>query len=110
MPRYDQERMINLVFQLRKSAERLQFLSGLDKDAFTQDPDKLASTKYHLIVAIEACIDICNHIISRNGYRAPEDYADTFSIMAERTRLDDFRTFLSSISDFLQWKELEHNY
>lgn len=143
MPHYDKERMIKLLFQLRKSVERLQFLSDLDKTAFTQDPDKLASAKYHFIVAIEACIDVCNHIISRNGYRAPEDYADTFSIMAEvkaidrgfsdelrkmakfrnrlvhiywevddeqvheilRTRLDDFRTFLSSISNFLQWKE-----
>ena len=24
-----------------------------------------------------------NHIIARNGYRVPEDYGDTFSVMAE---------------------------
>ncbi len=147
MPRYDQERMVKLVYQLRNSVERLQFLSRLDKTAFTQDPDRLASTKYHFIVAIEACIDICNHIISLNGYRAPEDYADTFAIMAEvkaldqsfsdelkkmakfrnrlvhiywevddeqvyeilRTRLNDFKTFLKSMSAFLGWEDLQYH-
>ncbi|MCF8063573.1 MAG: DUF86 domain-containing protein, partial [Deltaproteobacteria bacterium] len=83
MPRYDQERMIRLVFQLRNSTERLRRLSELDQTAFTRDPDKTGSAKYHFIVAIEACIDICNHVISRNGYRAPEDYADTFAVMGE---------------------------
>jgi len=29
-------------------------------------------------------IDICNHIIAKNGYRVPEDYADTFRVLAER--------------------------
>jgi len=36
-----------------------------------------------LSLAIESSIDMCNHIISRNGYRVPEDYADTFRVMAE---------------------------
>jgi len=26
---------------------------------------------------------MCNHVISRNGYRVPEDYADTFKVMEE---------------------------
>lgn len=88
MPRYDQERMIRLVFQLRNSTERLRRLSELDQTAFTRDPDKTGSAKYHFIVAIEACIDICNHVISRNGYRAPEDYADTFAVMGEVEAFD----------------------
>ena len=47
------------------------------------DPHKVASAKYNFIVAIKAIIDICNHLISRNGYRVPEDYADTFRVLAE---------------------------
>jgi uncharacterized protein YutE (UPF0331/DUF86 family) len=88
MPRYDQERMVKLVFELRKSVERLRSLSELDQNGLTRDPDKMGSAKYHFIVAIEACIDICNHIISRNGYRAPEDYADTFTVMEEAGAID----------------------
>lgn len=34
-------------------------------------------------MAIEICIDICTHLISRNGYRVPEDYGDTFKVMSE---------------------------
>lgn len=88
MPHYDQERVMKLIVQLRKSVERLRSLSELDQSNFTQDPDKLGSAKYHFIVAIEACIDICNHIISRNGYRAPDDYSDTFTVMEEVTAID----------------------
>jgi uncharacterized protein YutE (UPF0331/DUF86 family) len=88
MPRFDQERMIKLVVQLRQSVERLRSLSKVDQASFTQDPDKLGSAKYHFIVAIEACIDICNHVISKNGFRAPEDYSDIFAVMEEVKALD----------------------
>lgn len=60
----------------------------MSQDEFTGDPDKVGSAKYHLIVAIEICIDICTHLISRNGYRMPEDYADTFKVMSEVGALD----------------------
>ncbi|MGD8389767.1 MAG: DUF86 domain-containing protein [Desulfobacteraceae bacterium] len=80
--------MIKLVVQLRQSVERLRSLSKVDQASFTQDPDKLGSAKYHFIVAIEACIDICNHVISKNGFRAPEDYSDIFAVMEEVKALD----------------------
>ena len=47
------------------------------------DSHKIASAKYNFIIAIEAAIDMGNHIISQNGFRAPEDYADTFSVLGE---------------------------
>jgi uncharacterized protein YutE (UPF0331/DUF86 family) len=31
---------------------------------------------------------MCSHIISRNGYRAPEDYGDTFAVMEEVGAVD----------------------
>ena len=83
MPRYDQERVVRLVSELRKALDRLRKLSKLKAIDFTGDPDKVGSAKYHFIVAIESCIDLCNHIIAQNGYRVPEDYGDTFTVMAE---------------------------
>ncbi len=44
---------------------------------------KKASAKYFLIVSIEAAIEMCNHLISRNRFRIPESYADTFNVMAD---------------------------
>jgi uncharacterized protein YutE (UPF0331/DUF86 family) len=88
MPLFDQEKMSKLVSELRKSVDRLRATEGLPQDEFLDDPDKIGSAKYHFIVAIEACIDMCNHVISRNGYRIPEDYADTFQVMGEVGALD----------------------
>lgn len=83
MPLFDPNKMTRLVSELRKNVVRLKILAGFSPKAFLADPDKMGSAKYSFIVAIECCIDMCNHIISKNGYRVPEDYADTFNIMAE---------------------------
>jgi uncharacterized protein YutE (UPF0331/DUF86 family) len=65
------------------------------------DPDKIGSTKYHFIVSIESAIDISNHIISQNGYRTPEDYADTFQVLAEKSAFDNrFASTLKEMSKF----------
>ncbi len=88
MPLYDQEKIVKLVSEYRKSASRLQKLKELGQNKFLSDPDKIASAKYHFIVAIESSIDMCNHIISRNGYRVPEDYGDTFKVMSEEGAFD----------------------
>jgi len=83
MPQFDQEKMVKLVSELRRSVIRLESIANLSLEEFQNDPDKIGSSKYHFIVAIEACIDMCNHVISRNGFRVPEDYADTFRVMSE---------------------------
>ena len=88
MPVYDQEKMVKLVSEYRKSVSRLQKLKELGKNKFLSDPDKIASAKYHFIVVIESSIDMCNHIISRNAYRVPEDYGDTFRVMREEGAFD----------------------
>ncbi len=136
MLQFDQDKITRLVSELKSSVQRLKALSDLSQKDFTEDPDKIGSAKYHFIVAIESCIDICNHLIARNGYRVPEDYGDTFTVLAEqgiiekefsielrnmakfrnrlvhlywevdnmmlheilRTRLDDFKIFLDSLS------------
>lgn len=88
MPLFDQEKMVKLTSELRKSVQRLSALGKLSQAQFTADPDKIGSAKYHFIVAIEICIDMCSHIISRNGYRVPEDYGDTFKVMSEAGAFD----------------------
>jgi uncharacterized protein YutE (UPF0331/DUF86 family) len=142
MPQFDHETMVKLVSELRKNVARLQDLSRITEAEFLKDPDKIGSAKYHFIVAIESCIDMCNHVISRNGFRAPEDYGDTFRVMNEegaieqnfsdelvnmakfrnrlvhiylevenkqvyeilQDRLNDFKKFIDSISNFLGWQ------
>jgi uncharacterized protein YutE (UPF0331/DUF86 family) len=88
MPQFDREKMVTLVAEFRKSTLQLQKLKEFGREGFLKDPDKIGSAKYQFIVAIESSIDMCNHIISRNGYRVPEDYGDTFKVMAEEGAFD----------------------
>lgn len=67
---------------------RLEDLRRLPEKEFLADPHKIGSTKYNLIVAIEGAVDLCNHVIAKNGLRTPEDYADTFRVMEEKGAFD----------------------
>ncbi|MCG0278958.1 MAG: DUF86 domain-containing protein, partial [Thermanaeromonas sp.] len=63
----------------------------------------------HLVVCIEAAIDLCNHIIAKNRWRVPEDYADTFRIMGENKALpEDFIPNLVNMARFRN--RLVHRY
>lgn len=84
----DQERLNKLVSSLRSAQRLLLDLAGLPEEEFLGDEHKISSAKYNFIAAIEAIIDICNHLISRNKLRSPDDYADTFSVLCEVSILD----------------------
>jgi len=42
-----------------------------------------------LHIAIEACLDIGNHIISDEGFREPEDNRDIFNVLGEKGIITD---------------------
>jgi uncharacterized protein YutE (UPF0331/DUF86 family) len=44
----------------------------------------IGGAKYYLQIAIEACINIGNHIIASENYRNPKDYRDIFTVLNER--------------------------
>lgn len=85
---FNQDKVRKITSEILASLERLEELKRLPREVFLSEPHKIGSAKYSLIVAIEGAIDLCNHIIAKNGYRTPEDYADTFKVMAERGAFD----------------------
>ena len=109
MPRFNIDKIAGLVSELRKSTTYLKSLQAGGREVFLGNPDKIGSAKYHFIVAIESAIDICNHIISQNGYRAPEDYADTFQVLAENGALDE--VFTKTLKEMAKFRNrLTHLY
>jgi uncharacterized protein YutE (UPF0331/DUF86 family) len=101
MPRFNPDKIAKLVSEMRKAINRLRSLETFDKESFLSDHDKIGSAKYNFIVAIESAIDICNHTISQNGYRSPEDYADTFQVLGEQGAFDkDFIKVLKDMAKF----------
>ncbi len=81
--KFDKNKIIKLSSEISDSMDKLHNLSKFNKKDFVSDPYKIASAKYFLIVSIEGTIDICNHLISMNKLRAPEDYADSFRVVGE---------------------------
>jgi len=80
---YNDDKIRKITSEITLCLARLEELRDLDKSAFLADPHKIGSAKYHLIVAIEGIVDLCNHIIAKNGFRTPEDYSDTIKVMLE---------------------------
>jgi uncharacterized protein YutE (UPF0331/DUF86 family) len=69
----------------------LRKIAQTPREAFLNDPEKVGAAKYYLQVAIEVCIDLANHIIASERYRAPQDYRDAFTVLNESGVLpDDF--------------------
>jgi len=86
--KFNPDKVKKLTSEILQALERLEDLRNLSEEEFLSDPHKIGSAKYNFIVAIEGMIDLCNHIIAKNNYRAPEDYADTFRVLAERGAFD----------------------
>jgi uncharacterized protein YutE (UPF0331/DUF86 family) len=84
--KFDKERVTKLSSECFNALGRLRDLSELSPEDFQADPYKVAAAKYFLVVAIEAAIDMGNHVISLNKLRVPEDYAETFEIIGEAGR------------------------
>ena len=101
MPRFNPDKIAKMVSEMRKALARLQYHKTLDKETFFIDPDKRSSAKYNFVIAIESAIDICNHVISQNSYRIPDDYADTFQILGEQGVFEtDFINDLKEMAKF----------
>ncbi|MFZ5989888.1 MAG: type VII toxin-antitoxin system HepT family RNase toxin [Bacillota bacterium] len=101
MLQFNLDKVVKLVSEMRKATNHLKLLKMIDKGLFLNDDDKIASAKYNFIVSIESAIDICNHIISQNGYRVPDDYAETFQVLGDVGAFDkDFVKGLKAMAKF----------
>jgi uncharacterized protein YutE (UPF0331/DUF86 family) len=72
--------------------EFLAILKGMRKTPvgkFLKDKILIGSAKYYLQVSVECCLDIANHIIAAEGFRAPKDYADSFKVLEEQGVFDE---------------------
>ncbi len=72
-----------MLSNLRAYLGVLRRLAAVPRDVFLADEDKIGNAKYHLLIAIECCIDIANHISASENYRFPKDNADSFSVLIE---------------------------
>lgn len=95
------DRLRLLAGELRGALAELNEFRAMSVESFVQDRRAVNSAKYLLIVATEAALDICNHLVSRRGQRSPADYADCIGILAEMGAIDpDLRGRLVKMARF----------
>jgi uncharacterized protein YutE (UPF0331/DUF86 family) len=95
------DRLRDLAGHLRDACRQLREISTQDIEQFMSDARTINSTKYLLIVATEAALDICNHLAAKKGGRSPEDYADCMTILGELGVLDpDLKVRMSKMARF----------
>jgi len=61
----------------------LRQLSQAELETYLKDVVLIGSMRYYLQVSIECCLDVAAHVISSERYRAPKDYADTYTVLEE---------------------------
>jgi len=65
---FDQNVLIRIVGELRKSVQRLSALAGIMEDRFVADADKVASAKYHLRgIHLTQATPKCCVVLQRSG-------------------------------------------
>ena len=67
---------------IRVCLSRLEKLRQGGQEEFLADFRLADAAKHNLQVAIEAMIDVTNHIIARKGYAVPGNHAEAFEIIA----------------------------
>jgi uncharacterized protein YutE (UPF0331/DUF86 family) len=97
----DPERLERLISSMRETVRILREIQDMPESEFNKDIHRQGSAKYNFIAAIEAAIDIANHLISKRGFRAPNDYADTFRVLADSSVIEkDFASELEKMARF----------
>ena len=77
------EKVIRKFQQLDEYIEILQAISQTPQETFVKDKIVIGSAKYYLQVSIECCLDVANHIIASEKFRAPKNYSDSFMVIQE---------------------------
>lgn len=107
--KFNQDKVRKITSEILSSLDGLEDLKKLPQEGFLSDSHKIKSAKYSLIVAIEGAVDLCNHVIAVNGFRTPEDYADSLRVMSERGAFDD--DFTKSLIQMVKFRNrLVHIY
>lgn len=97
----NKERIIALIGEIEKSLSVLKEFTLDEKDDLLGNLKSLGSVKYYFITAIEACIDICNHVSSKERWGVPDSYSSCFNMLKDNRFVSpDFAKKLVNMAKF----------
>jgi uncharacterized protein YutE (UPF0331/DUF86 family) len=74
--RTDQQKIRQKIHFMRENIKLLEQFKEMDQDQFTSDPITESAALRMLQVSIEAMLDICSHIIAREGWGLAKTYVE----------------------------------
>lgn len=69
--------------EIRQARELLLPYTQWSAEAFVADGDAVDAAKYRLLMGIEACAQVCSHIISRVTGQSPDSVPSCFETLAQ---------------------------
>ncbi|HHW14839.1 MAG TPA: DUF86 domain-containing protein [Firmicutes bacterium] len=78
----DRQKIEGKLESIRLRVARLTQLQQMERSEFLADFRSVDAAKHNLQVAIEAMVDIANHLIARCGLPMPKSHADAFAVIA----------------------------
>ncbi len=85
----NKEKIITLTSEVQQALQFLKEYARLPAAEVIGNRERLGNLKYQFIVALEACIDICQHVSAKLFSQAPESYANCFEILRQKNVLDE---------------------
>ena len=105
----DVKKVTTLVDRIRSYVLKLKKFAQISEEKFLEDSLTSDGTRLNLQYALESCLDLTNHLISRFGFRAPKDYADSFKVLVENKVVDE--AFLENLKKMARMRNrLVHLY
>jgi uncharacterized protein YutE (UPF0331/DUF86 family) len=95
------ERLKTLSEEVRKASDSLYEYARLPEKEILSNKTTLNAVKYNFIVAIQAVIDICHHIVARLAGKVPDEYGECFLMLKDMEYIDqDHAIKLKSMAGF----------
>lgn len=85
----DRARLDRLLATLGTELDFLEQTAGRSGPDLLADPTALRAVKYAFVVAIESAIDAAQHVITAEGLRVPDSFADAFRVLRDAGLLDE---------------------
>jgi uncharacterized protein YutE (UPF0331/DUF86 family) len=79
----DSHVIVARIDKIRECVSKLQGLAALEEDAFLGDSSATDSAERNMQIAIQAVIDIGNHIVADMDLGSPKDYKDIFHVLGK---------------------------
>jgi uncharacterized protein YutE (UPF0331/DUF86 family) len=77
-----------LIGECRKAIAQLSSYATAPRNGILASPEKLGNLKYQFIIAVEAAIDMCQHIAAKGFNEVPESYANCFDVLHTKSIID----------------------